>query len=264
MLIWNGILEQPPRKTHKISFVTTVMQRLGDLQQTLPVNLQLNAKYPALEFVLVDYNSKDGLGAWVRKNLMGQIEAGRVVYVRTDEPTHFSMAHSRNIGCRVASGDIVLNVDADNFTRDMNGATLSLCFAEYINLLANQQPRKAFFAKGKQLLHGRIGYYKDEFIDLLGGYDEDMVGYGWDDVDVLERAMAQGFMLMRFGGQYYSRLKTPDTKKNENLLLPWKVTEQRNKKLSEHNYLAGRFMANRGRSWGAAHLVKNFTEEINL
>jgi len=186
------------------------------------------------------------------------------VYVRTDKPTYFSMSHSRNIGCRIASGDIVLNVDADNFTRDIKDVEPKLCFAEYINMLANQQSRKALFAKGRHLLHGRIGFYKNEFIELLGGYDENMFGYGHEDIDLWRRAMAQDFKLMCFGGQYYSRLETPDKKKNENFPLPWQVTEQRNKTLSHQNYVAGRFRANHERPWGAARIVKNFTEELEL
>jgi glycosyltransferase involved in cell wall biosynthesis len=264
MLIWNGKIEHPVVTKYRISIVTTVMQRLDDLRQTLPVNLQLNEGYPFLEFVLVDYNSKDSLGEWVKAHLMNQIERGRVVYVRTDKPTYFSMSHSRNIGCRVASGDIVLNVDADNFTRDMNAEEPPLCFAEYINLLANQCPRKALFAKGRQLLRGRVGFYKDEFIELLGGYDEGLTGYGYDDLDLWRRATAQDFMLMCFGGQYCSRLKTSGMKKNENMQEHWRVTEQRNKETSDRNMAACRFKANEGRPWGKERLVKNFTQVIEL
>jgi glycosyltransferase involved in cell wall biosynthesis len=283
MLVWNGKFEQPVVKQYRISLVQTVMQRLDDLRQTLPVNLKLNEAYPYLEFVIVDYNSKDGLGEWVKANMMSYIEQGRVVYVRTEEPRYYSMTHSRNIGFKVAGGEIVLNVDADNFTHnlafggdivsnldpttlthDLQSVASKVCFAEYVNLLANQRPRKALFAKGRQLLRGRVGFYKDEFIELLGGYDEQLTGYGHDDRDLWRRAAVQGFMLMWFGGQYCSRLNTSGKKKNENMQEHWRVTERRNKEASDRNMAAGRFRANEGRPWGKAHIVKNFTEELDL
>src|SRR5574343_1908709 len=63
-----------------ISICTTCMNRLRDLEYTLPKNLEDNKNYKKLEFVLLDYNSTDGLSDWVKKYMMSYIKTGRLVY----------------------------------------------------------------------------------------------------------------------------------------------------------------------------------------
>ena len=85
------------------------------------------------------------------------IEEGILNYYKTTEPEFYSMAISRNIAFKVAQGDIVNNVDADNL--------VGKGFASFINMLANETPEKAVFTKGKRMMHGRIGFYKKEIGD---------------------------------------------------------------------------------------------------
>lgn len=262
--IWNGKFKSTPTKLHKISFCTTCMGRLYNLRETLPANIAANISYPHVEFVILDYNSPDGLGQWMKENMMEHIESGRVSYYRTEEPQYFSMAHSRNIAYKVASGDIVNNLDADNFTFNEKFAPIEECWASYLNRLANERPSKAIFAKGKRAMHGRIGFYKNEFIELLGGYDEDLEGYGHDDHDLVKRAWELGFTMYWWGGKYCDRIKTSRKEKNSNMARHWKVTENENKEKSAANIEAGRFKANEGKHWGKAKLIKNFEIEIEV
>jgi hypothetical protein len=130
--------------------------------------------------------------------------------------------------------------------------------------LANQCPRKAIFAKGRRLLHGRIGFFKSEW-ESLGGYDERLDGYGHDDKDLLYRAWMADFTLMWYGGQYVGRIHTSRAQKgirmrNRN----WRQTEKAYKALSDENLKQGRYRANDGLCWGAARLVKNFEEEWEI
>lgn len=264
--IWDGQFTRPVERDYRISLCTTCMGRLGDLSRTLPVNLELNRSYDNVEFVILDYNSRDGLGEWVRRNFAREIDLGRVVYLRTDEPRYFQMAHSRNVAFLAASGDIVCNVDADNFTWDHTQGVVhehESCFAEYINLLANQAGQRAMFSKGKRMLRGRLGFFKEEFIHELGGYDEDLQGYGHDDHDLLRRAWGLGYELYWFGGRYVERLRTSHAQRTEHMeIKDWRLTERRNKERSAQNLAAGQFRANQQRNWGQARLTKNFEEEI--
>jgi len=257
MKFWDGKYSNPVTKNYKISICTTCMDRLKDLKVTLPQNIKDNLEYPNVEFVVIDYGSKiDDIGGWIKSEMMEYIEKGILVFIRTDEPKYFEMGHSRNIAFQAASGDIVNNVDADGFT--------NRGFVIYINKLANQLSEKVIFAKSRQLLRGRQGYYKKEFIDLLGGYNEDLRHYGSDDVDLMNRAWELGFTMMSFQkGGNFSR-GTSDHKKHQEGNYPeaWWQSEGRNRFISYSNLLLGRFKANEEKVWGKAKLVKNFTEEI--
>ncbi|MEQ8789849.1 MAG: glycosyltransferase [Pirellulaceae bacterium] len=266
--VYSGESARPASRKHRVSLCTTCMGRLADLSRTLPTNIELNRDYGNVEFVVLDYNSSDGLEDWMRSEMRQHIESGLVSYYRTDEPQFYSMTHSRNLAFKVASGEIVCNVDADNLTLNVDlpqQQRPKASFAETLNLLANQCPERAFFAKGRQLMRGRLGFFKWEFIHLLGGYDEQLVGYGHDDHDLRNRAWALGFTMVRFSRDHMWRFKTGGAKKNENMQHPsWKATETRNKALSEQNLAAGRYQANVGKHWGKARLIKNFTQEIEV
>ena len=102
-------------------------------------------------------------------------------------------------------------------------------WASYLNRLANECGSKVIFAKGKRGMRGRIGFYKNEFINLLGGYDENLLGYGHDDHDLVKRAWKLGFTMYWWGGKYFDTIKTSRKEKNMNMAKPWKVTENENK-----------------------------------
>lgn len=105
----------------KVALCTTCKGRLQHLQETLPANLAANEDVSPEEcvFVLLDYNDKDGLSSWVREKMARHLQSGRLVYYRFTEPTPFRMAHSKNLAHRLGmreGADILVNVDADNFT----------------------------------------------------------------------------------------------------------------------------------------------------
>ena len=261
--MWDGKITKPIKRNYKISICTTCMDRLNDLRLTLPFNID-HEPYPSVEFVVLDYNSRrDDIGKWIKENMMSCLETGKLVYCHTTEPEHYSMTHSRNVAFSIATGDIVLNVDADNFIQPRD-KVISQSFCEHVNILANQGEEKIIFAKGKRLLHGRLGFFKKEFIEL-GGYDEEMQGYGYDDIDLMRRAWALGFTLYWFGGQFVDRIKTSNVMKNENMKIKnWKITERQNQELGFANLAAGKFVANQGKNWAECRIVKNFQEEMQV
>jgi hypothetical protein len=237
------------------------MNRLEDLKITLPFNISANEDYANLEFVLLDYSSSDGLDAWIKRRMMRHIESGRLIYYRLEGRKYYDMCPARNIVFKLATGDIVNNLDADNFTS--NGTPVTMSWATWLNRTANNSPYRTVFIKSMQLsiIHGRIGFHKKAFIELLGGYDEDLVGYGHDDQNIVERALALGFQLCKWGGSYFYRIQTRE-KKNDNLLRPWEETRAENKKLTIEKLARNEFKANEGREWGKATVVRNFKEEI--
>lgn len=242
-------------RLNKISICTTVMNRLGDIQQTFLRNITDNLDYPNVEFLLLDYNSLDGLEDWVHSNFAHLIRNGKVSYYRTQDPKAYSMTHSRNVAFKLAQGDIINNVDADHF--------INKGFCKKINELANIFNEKAVFVKSKQKNRGRLSFFKNDFVSLLGGYDEGLEGYGFDDQDILLRAVKLGFRVCRYGGDFYKITENHHRHEVTNYEeKDWKYSQRKNTIISLLNLLHGRLKANEGKHWGKANLIKNFSEEI--
>lgn len=244
------------KRHYKISVCTTVMNRLEAIKETLEKNILDNREYPNFEFVLLDYNSTDGLNKWVRENLREYIDSGILNYYRTESHKFYSMTHSRNIAFRCAAGQIVINVDADHFTTNN--------FLIRVNFLANQTDDKIILVKSKQKNRGRIGMFKQDFLNL-GGYNEDLIHYGYDDKDLVCRALKSGFKIMRIGGEYFGlasgHVRHPtDNYPNDD----WKFTQRRNAIVSLINVASDKLIANQGRNWGSATLTKNFREVFKM
>lgn len=241
-------------KKFKISICTTCMDRLDDIKQTYMKNIEDNIGYGNIEFILLNYNSKDNLDYWVKSNLINFINSGLVVYYKTTEPKYYSMTHSRNIAFKLATGDIVNNVDGDHFTNKG--------FVEHINFLANQKHKKMVFVKSRQKNRGRLGFFKKDFM-WLGGYNEEINGYGFDDEDLIARAFHAGLTLVKFGGEYCSLTKDHKRHVGNNYEeKDWKYNQRKNTLISLLNLYYKRVRANQGQYWGKAKLIKNFKEEI--
>ena len=114
----------------KISYCTTCMGRLNHLQKTYLKNIQNNIDYGNIEFVLINYNSNDGLDEWAQKNLSKLIENGTVKYFLTKDPAHFHMAKAKNLAHRLATGQILVNLDADNYLGKNNAFYLNYLYSK--------------------------------------------------------------------------------------------------------------------------------------
>ena len=258
--VWNGRFTKEDTKKHIISICTTCMNRLDDLKQTLPVNIEDNILYDNVEFVVLDYGSSNNeMYKWLTedKRMREYIELRLLNYYKVHGVNFYSMSHSRNVAFKVANGSIVNNVDADCFTNKG--------FAAFINRTANECPEKAMFAKSKQLLRGRLGFYKNEFIELLGGYDESLTGYGHDDQDLMNRAWELGFTMMPFRGTFSGCVKEHRKHLTDNFKEKrWWYSEGKNRLLSYMNLIVGKFKANKGKEWGKANLINIEGSEFSI
>ncbi len=199
----------------RVSYCTTCKGRLHHVSKTLIANLAAEQNNANIEFLLLDYDSNDGLGDWVKDNLSAEIASGRVVYARHEPAPHFRMAHAKNLAHRVATGDILVNVDGDNFIARDFSEWLRTCFSKDPNSLAS--PRDAsvtgFFRQryvNKVLglprpvggLSGRIAISRTTF-HALGGYDERYSAWGSDDLDMMLRARDSGARLVVMPSQVW-------------------------------------------------------------
>ena len=167
-------------KRNKISFCTVSMNRLIHFQSTLERNLKDNDDYPNFEIVLLDYNSSDGLENWAISKLTEHITSGKIVFYRTEQPKYFHRSHSRNICFRLASGDILCNVDADNYTGSGFASYVDNIFEKYSDIYLASS-----LTSSNDVL-GRVCVKKSHFFSV-SGYDESMEGYGFEDIDLRNR-----------------------------------------------------------------------------
>ena len=165
------------------------MNRLHHIMKTLPANMAFNRSYRKLEFVILDYNSGDRLEDWINESFADEILEGKLVFARTAGPDHFDWSRSKNMAFHLATGEIVCNVDADNFTgpgfatfinnhfQANSNSFLSVNFLDNLNNFSDT--------------FGRIACLKEDF-EATGGFDERMVGYGYEDIDFCQRLVFLG------------------------------------------------------------------------
>lgn len=159
------------------------MNRLYHLKETLPMNLTDNHDAENIEFVVLDYNSTDGLETWMHQHF--NTFGGKVAYYKTIQPNFYNRSHSRNMAFRLATGDIVCNLDADNYA--------GKGFAEYLSAIF-QQNTSIFLAPQSNNLSdtfGKICMTKADFLKIRG-YDEAIKGYGFEDNDLKNRLINLG------------------------------------------------------------------------
>ena len=178
---------------YSISFCIVCMNRLHQLKETLIKNITDNANYEQLEFVVLNYNSEDGMDEWIRQELASYIASGKVNYYYTREPQCFSHSHSKNVMFKLAKGDIVCNVNADHFT--------GVNYAEYINEVFKKDALSVlttvdYFNTDKNYnppsdVFGKVCVRKSDFLQV-SGFDEHMTGYGFEDWDFINRLELSG------------------------------------------------------------------------
>lgn len=192
---------------HRISFCTVCMNRTMHLKETLHRNILDNVRYDNIEFVLLDYGSRDDLYTWAQQELQPYIDQGRLTYFSTKDPQFFHMSHSKNMVLRLATGDILCSIDADNYTGSG--------FATYINEAFNRE-QNIFMApprigRGKKWwdVQGRVCVKRDDFYTLRG-YDERVMDYGYEDQDFKRRLQFMGRRKFIIKGQAFLNAITHD------------------------------------------------------
>lgn len=246
-----GLLEyltvsRPSRQKHpKVSLVTVCGNRLHHLQKTFPRNLEDNLEYPNVEHLILDYGSTDGVESWLRGKFRRELQSGRVGFYRT-ESSHFHMAHSKNVGHRLAKGPIVCNVDADNFT--------GRGFCRYVASRLKSQPQSVLMGhysivKGTT---GRICLYR-RYFEAIRGYDEEFEGYGYEDTDLSERCRAFGLDIEFLPAEFLNVIQHSDEERAIGYpkhLVNLTASVKRNLVLSGEKLASGVVVRNDKKHWG--------------
>lgn len=169
------------------SIVAASMNREYNLVRVLPSWLAL----PVDELVIVDWSSETPLWPMLR-----EVGDPRLRCIRIDGESRWSASLALNVGIRMATRALIVKLDCDvSVTPDF---------------LARNPVARGEFVRGfwksavdagepdQVHTHGNIIAFKDDFV-AVGGYDERIVTYGWEDSDMylrltLDRGLAARVM----------------------------------------------------------------------
>jgi hypothetical protein len=170
----------------KVSFCTACHNRMWQ-KTAFETSLVVAADWKDVEFILIDYGSSDGLGHWIanlpwvaRKNL-------RCFRMEADG---YRAPHAKNVSHCTASGDILVNLDFDNF--------LAIGYADAVRQVVRDGVILHNLTEGYPGTYGRIALTRHDFLSLRG-YDESFAPMRYQDADLLRRARARGMTVTRGG-----------------------------------------------------------------
>lgn len=187
-----------------ISYCTTCKGRLWQLRETLRDNLKVLSRYEGVDLVLLNYNSEDGLEDFIYENFSEQLNSGLLKYysLQSSSP-YFDMSYAKNIVHSLATGEVLFNLDADNF------------IGETVSPLQNLKKSSAITAKASKgagtSMFGRIGVFKEDFYKVRG-YNEGIEGLGGDDGDFVRRLVLAGITFHQVAEIRVPLQNTPEDK----------------------------------------------------
>lgn len=228
-----------------LSFCITCKNRIHQIRQTLRQNLEDNKGFKDLiEFILVDFGSTDGLQEWISENFTDEIEEGYLKYYYTEEMSSWHMSVAKNTSHILANNLIVVNLDCDNFTGKNGGMFIIENMIKYgwDKTVIHQMSRE--IGDGSC---GRVSISKSNFL-ILRGYDESFEPWGYDDIDMIERAKQIKLNYIYLPNIRYNRvvLNTMEERMaNINSKLSCEEMDKHNKQLSIKNIAAGKYRANK-------------------
>ncbi len=193
----------------KIAFCITCKNRAQHVKVTLPVNLAAHANDDNAVFVLVDYGSEDDLIPYLESHHAADIASGRLVLYRYATQARFHMAHAKNLAHRlgiVEGADVLVNLDADNFTGTDFATFLRERFAEPDVFYATGAIQRGITPRG---LSGRIACTAQAFVKA-GGYDERFNTWSPDDKDFNFRLRRLGYTFRQIPGQFLDCVRHND------------------------------------------------------
>jgi len=245
----------------KISFCITCKNRLHQLSQTLLKNLQDNqADQADVEFILVDFASRDGLKEWVIQNCAYALSTGYLKYYYTSQMDSWECPLAKNTAHWLGTGDILVNLDCDNFT-GKNGARyvmdqFELYGPELILHQSSSQPGDGSF--------GRISLRR-EYFHLIGGYNESFNPMGYQDTDLILRSVSLGLIYIPKCDSIYNQA-IPNTK-DESILYTntsknYLLMCIENKSISDESIYTGQICVNQN-GWGIRDGLARFSADVN-
>jgi predicted glycosyltransferase involved in capsule biosynthesis len=190
----------------KLSFCITCKNRFHQIREALPVNLSDNFYFKDLiEFIVVEFGRNDGITDWVLNSFTNKLNSRYLAYFFNDELPFWYASIAKNTAHCLASNELLVNLDCDNYTGRFGGKYVIKNFIKHgLNIVHHQFSQ--YYGDGT---YGRIGLTKT-FFEQLGGYDESFEPMGFPDVDLILRAQQIGLTYINgYRPQYTAAIVNP-------------------------------------------------------
>jgi glycosyltransferase involved in cell wall biosynthesis len=247
----------------KISFCTTCMDRLIHLKEVYEKSIKNCQNYSNVEFILLNYNSKDDLEDWVVENLGFYIENKILKYYKTTDPIYFEASHAKNVAYKMATGDLLCNLDADNLILEGFCEYVSKIFDKNKNVILSSASQDS---NGHQGCCGKIICKKEDFYSV-NGYDENIyLGWGMDDTNFQLRCrLHNGLELINIDEKWNYCIKHSNFIRTKNFQLKdHTLSMSMSVAITKEAYETKQYVANQDIRWGKANLVENFYKKISI
>ena len=229
-----------------LSFCITCKNRIHQIRQTLRKNLDDNLCHKEfIDFILVDFSSADGLREWITSNFQQELMSGYLKYYYTEALPHWHASVAKNTSHLCATGDILVNLDCDNFTGIWGGAFVINAFDRYNDWCVFHQ----YSGNQPDGSYGRIAV-KRSYFDRIGGYNEDLEPMSYQDNDLIMRLTRLGLKYVLSADSEYNQT-IPNTKE-ESLLNTHSPNSylqmfEINSAIVSQNISEGRMVSNNGK-----------------
>jgi hypothetical protein len=226
-----------------ISYTSPLMNRHRQLSETLTNNLQCIAAFHGrVEWVILnlkkagaDETEWAASDALIRDRGADLIRRGYLTYV-TGTLDSYHQCVCKNLVKAAAHGRFLINLDIDN--RISIKDTIQLLTLDLDHVMYH-----GFDGKWGTGSSGMFGLPRSLFREL-GGYNEDFLPYGYDEMDLMNRAtIASKFPVHRFSSRQ-TAVQNTDTDRTAHLADSRPLQEQNiaNRERSQENIAAGRLI----------------------
>ncbi len=175
-----------------------------------------------------------------RQSQESELVSGYLKYYYTDELPQWHMSIAKNTAHWWASGNILVNLDCDNYIGSQGGA--------YVMKAIEQHGYRC-------VIHQFSGTYGDgscgrivvqsKYFDMIGGYDESFDPMGHDDLDLINRLVKTGLQYVSLSDNRFN-VAIPNSKEGINSK-SYSEMLRYNENISRRNLLEGRLIANAGK-----------------
>jgi predicted glycosyltransferase involved in capsule biosynthesis len=230
----------------RISFCTTCFNRASQFKQVFESNVEVLRGEESVEWLILNYNSRDDLDEYILPFVRSK--ACNIRYVKEISGRKWHMSLAKNISHKLASGDILMNLDCDN--RIGEAVTeIRDAFTASIGALHLWSGR---YGDGTC---GRIAIRRELFFNV-GGYDESFRPMAYQDEDLLERLRDMGETVKH--RPCLPPMAIANAGSGDAAPLPktaqWERYHKHNFRISNRNRAEGRLVANAGKLWGAGYV----------